>query len=125
MLFALPGQLLRRLGGYRFIDDGVIGMGLWAAAQLDDLSPAWELARRAPGASGLSLGPLLAACEERRLLQGELRVLGRLARGVSGSAPLGAAAANAAALSLAQAGRPRGAARGTDDLRCPSSVRRR
>mmetsp|Transcript_84041 Transcript_84041/g.160542 ORF Transcript_84041/g.160542 Transcript_84041/m.160542 type:complete len:389 (+) Transcript_84041:758-1924(+) len=56
-------------------------MALWTASQEADLRSAWAIAEHAEGASSLSFGPLLAACEQRGMLEGELRVLRRLARG--------------------------------------------
>jgi len=100
LLSAISAQVLRRLtetGGTA--DDGVVGMALSAAATLDNLGPAWELALVGGGASCLSLGPLVSACEWRHSVHEEVRAIELVARGC-----LQGPAAAVAALRLLECG---------------------
>lgn len=81
-------------------DDGVRGMAVWSLSPLDNLAPALSLAEM-EGTSSLSIGPLLAACEQRGLFEEELRLLRYLARG-----SLRGPALNVGALRLLEEQRP-------------------
>mmetsp|Transcript_109610 Transcript_109610/g.353704 ORF Transcript_109610/g.353704 Transcript_109610/m.353704 type:complete len:730 (-) Transcript_109610:43-2232(-) len=100
LLTAIAESSLATLSQPESFDDGVAGMALWAFSQLDDLSLAWQLADCAQGASSLSLGALLGACERRSMVDGELTLWRRLARG-----GLSSVAATAEVLRLMDAGR--------------------
>uniref|UniRef100_A0A6T0Z685 Uncharacterized protein n=2 Tax=Alexandrium monilatum TaxID=311494 RepID=A0A6T0Z685_9DINO len=79
-------------GAGSLFDDGVAGMALWAASASGDLESAWTLAASGGGASSISLGPLLAACEQEGRTADEVQALLLLARGGLRGAAAAAAA---------------------------------
>eukprot|EP00933_Yihiella_yeosuensis_P064846 TRINITY_DN6838_c1_g1_i1.p1 TRINITY_DN6838_c1_g1~~TRINITY_DN6838_c1_g1_i1.p1 ORF type:complete len:546 (+),score=112.88 TRINITY_DN6838_c1_g1_i1:990-2627(+) len=85
------------------LDDGIDGMAIWTLSQLEDLRLAFRFAesKACRDASSLSLSPLLAACERRGFLQGELRFFQRLAAQDSSLRPV---VVRAAALRLLEEG---------------------
>mmetsp|Transcript_4890 Transcript_4890/g.6301 ORF Transcript_4890/g.6301 Transcript_4890/m.6301 type:complete len:123 (-) Transcript_4890:80-448(-) len=56
-------------------------MALQVASTFGDLDHAWALATSGEGISSISLGPLVAACEQRGCARDEARALSLLARG--------------------------------------------